>query len=138
MANFFDKLSSVFKDINLTASDEKQLKELCYIGNLEYLKAQNTRFILPVGIIISKYVIMGKNCVIYQNVTIGDKDFFPAGNAAGYPQIGDNTIIYSGAFILGPVKIGKNCVIGANSVVVCDVPDDSIVGGNPASIVPRV
>lgn len=138
MANFFDKLSAVFKDIKLTASDEKQLKELCYIGNLEYLKAQNTRFVLPVGIIISKHVTMGRNCVIYQNVTIGDKDFLPAGNAANCPQIGDNTIIYSGAFILGPVKIGKNCVIGANSVVVCDVPDDSIVGGNPASIVPRI
>jgi len=46
-------------------------------------------------------------------------------------------VIYPGAFIVGPVKIGNNCIIGANTVVVSNVPDNSMVGGNPAKIMPR-
>lgn len=146
MVNFLDKIQtaiSVFKSdvpdgLEMTGAEERMLKETCYIGDIDTVKAQGTRFILPVGLVISKYARLGKNCVLYQNVTIGGKDF-PGrqGNPVNYPQIGDNVVIYPGAFIVGPVKIGNNCIIGANTVVVSNVPDNSMVGGNPAKIMPR-
>ena len=147
MANFLNKIQtaiSAFKSdipdgMELTGTEERMLKEFCYIGDLDALKAQGTRFILPIGLIVSKYVRMGKNCILYQNVTIGGKDF-PShpGNPEHYPQIGDNTVIYPGAFIVGPIKIGNNCIIGANTVVVSDVPDNMMISsGNSLKIMPR-
>ena len=146
MANFLDKIQTainVFKSdvpasAELTKAEERMLKEMSYIGDIEALKAQGTRFILPVGLVISKYVKIGKNCIIYQNVTIGGKDFpNHAGNPDHYPQIGDNVVIYPGAFIVGAVKIGNNCIIGANTTVVTDVPENSMVSSSPAKILQR-
>ena len=51
------------------------------------------------------------------------------------PIIGDNVEICAGARILGPVRIGNNVIIGANAVVVKDVPDNCIVAGVPAHII---
>lgn len=70
--------------------------------------------------------IIGCNCVIYQQVTIGsntilDSPYF------GAPVIGDNVLIGAGAKIIGKVKVGNNVRIGANAVVVRDVPDNSVV-----------
>lgn len=71
---------------------------------------------------------VGKNFSVYQNVTIGyGKD--------GKPTIGDNVSVYSGAVVAGGIKIGNNVRIAANSVVRHDVPDNSLVYGNPAVIV---
>ena len=147
MANFLGKIQTainVFKNdeptagAELTAAEEKMLKEYCYIGDLDAVKAQKMRFILPVGVVISKYARFGMNCILYQNVTIGGKDFpgHPA-NPANYPQIGNNVVIYPGAFIAGPITIGNNCIIGANTVVFGNVPDNCMVSGNPAKITPR-
>lgn len=146
MANILDKIHSAINVLKsdepdraeMTDAEKRMMREMCYIGDPETLKAQGTRFILPVGLVISKYARLGKNCVLYQNVTIGGKDYpNRAGNPDNYPQIGDNAIVYPGAFIIGPVKIGNNCIIGANTVVVSDVPDNSMVAGNPAKIMPR-
>lgn len=147
MANILGKIQTainVFKNeepvgAELTAAEERMLKEYCYIGDLEALKAQNIRFILPVGLVISKYARLGMNCVLYQNVTIGGKDFpNHQANPANYPQIGNNVVIYPGAFIVGPIKIGNNCIIGANTVVVSDVPDNMMISsGNSVKIMPR-
>ena len=52
-------------------------------------------------------------------------------------MIGDNVDIGAGAKLLGPIRIGNNVVIGANAVVITDVPDDSIAVGVPAIIKPR-
>ena len=48
-----------------------QLEDACCIPNLDVIKKQNTYFPHPVGIVISKFATVGKNCTIYQNVTIG-------------------------------------------------------------------
>lgn len=70
---------------------------------------------------------VGKNFRFYQNVTVGfSKD--------GIPTIGDNVTIYSGAVVVGKVKNGNNVRIAANTVVRHDVPDSSLVYGNPAVI----
>ena len=68
---------------------------------------------------------IGKNCYIFQNVTIGYL------NETDKPTIGDNVTIYAGAKILGNVKVGDNCIVGANAVVVKDVPDNCNVVGVP-------
>lgn len=75
------------------------------------------------GIIISPDAVIGKNCRIYHQVTIGNDDR----DKLNVPTIGDNVNIYPGAKILGKIKIGNNVRIGANAVVTRDVPDGAFV-----------
>ena len=75
------------------------------------------------GIIVSPDAHIGKNCTIFHQVTIGN-DYRKLENV---PTIGDNVTIFPGAKIVGKVHIGNNCKIGANAVVVKDVPDNSLV-----------
>lgn len=87
----------------------------------------------PTSIIIGEGAKIGKNVTIFQSVTIGRGDTY----VDEYPQIGDNTIIYSGAVILGGIKVGANCIIGANAVVIKDVPANSVAVGVPAKCIER-
>jgi serine O-acetyltransferase len=64
--------------------------------------------------------VIGHNCIIYQNVTIGSRE-------NGAPSIGNNCIIGAGAILIGKIKIGDNCKIGAGCVVSIDIPDNSTV-----------
>jgi serine O-acetyltransferase len=82
------------------------------------------------GVIIAPGVVIGNNCTIYHQVTLGVRNGYQ-----GAPQIGDNVFIGAGAKILGPVKIGNNAKIGANAVVLNDVPDGATAVGVPARIV---
>ena len=70
---------------------------------------------------------IGKNFVFFQNVTVGY-------NRGGIPTIGDNVQIFAGAVVAGPIHIGNDVKIGANAVVLQDIPDGSIVYGNPCII----
>lgn len=72
---------------------------------------------------------IGKNCKIYQQVTIGYNHKLQA------PIIGDNVEICCGAKVIGGIRIGNNVLIGANAVVVKDVPDNAIVAGIPAKVI---
>lgn len=83
------------------------------------------------GIFIHSNAKIGKNCNISQDVTIGVKAPFETVSA---PVIGDNVYIGAGAKVLGGIRVGNYAVIGANAVVVKDVPDRAIVGGIPAKI----
>jgi serine O-acetyltransferase len=84
------------------------------------------------GVVIHERSVIGDNVYIGTCVTIGGTT-----KKHEVPQIGDNTIISSGAKILGPIKIGKNCVIGANAVVLDDIPDSSVAVGIPAKIIKK-
>lgn len=75
------------------------------------------------GIIISPDAVIGSNCKIFHQVTIGN-DYRHLKNV---PTIGDNVTIYPGAKIIGKITIGNNVEIGANAVVVENVPDNSVV-----------
>ncbi len=88
----------------------------------------------PYGIFISGDAYIGKNCSIYQQVTIGS-NILIGSKTLGSPTIGDNCLIGAGAKIIGNITIGHNCRIGANCVVNSDVPDNSImVMGTPVII----
>ncbi len=82
----------------------------------------------PHNIQIGLGVVIGKNCTIYQNVTIGQKN-------NRYPIIGDNVTIYPHACIFGDIKIGDNVVVGAGAIVNKTVPAGAVVAGNPAQII---
>ena len=83
------------------------------------------------GTVVGARVIIGSNCLIHQGVTFGDKD-------GHRPLIGDNVTVYAGAKIIGNVSVGDNAIIGANSVVLKDVPSNSTAAGVPARILSRV
>ena len=78
------------------------------------------------GIFISGGAKIGKNCVIFQQVTIGSNTLIGS-KSYGSPTIGKNCYIGAGAKIIGKVHIGDNCRIGANAVVTKDVPDNTVV-----------
>ena len=82
----------------------------------------------PYNIIIGEGAVIGNNCSIYHEVTIGQ-------NKGKYPHLKDNVIVYPGAKIVGGITVGDNAIVGANSVVNRDVPDNSIVMGVPAKVV---
>jgi serine O-acetyltransferase len=86
------------------------------------------------GIVISGYAKFGDNCRIRNGVVVGLKS---VENPCA-PVIGNDVDIGAGAKILGPIKIGSHVIIGANAVVITDVPDNSIAVGVPATIKPRV
>ena len=88
------------------------------------------------GLVIGETCSIGKNVTLYQHTTLGG--ISPAVNSKSqinikrHPTIGDNVIIGSGAQILGPVSIGKNARIGANAVVLSNVPENMTYVGIPA------
>lgn len=89
-----------------------------------------------VGIVIGGGVKAGANLEVFQNVTIGGRDRTRGG--VDMPEIGDNVTIFAGAAVLGPISIGHNSAIGANSVVIADIPPDSVVAGVPAAVIGTV
>ena len=87
------------------------------------------RFILihSIGVVINSSVVGGSGIMIEHQVTIGAEK-------RKSPVLGNNIFIGAGAKIIGRVKIGDNVKIGANSVVLDDVPDNATVVGIPAKI----
>lgn len=83
-----------------------------------------------IAVVIHKRTVIGKNCVIGSNVTIGGRS-----RSIDVPVIGDGVYIATGAKILGAISIGDNSVIGANAVVINDVPANCVVAGIPAKII---
>lgn len=77
------------------------------------------------GVFISNTAKLGKDVVIFQQVTIGSNTL-PDSKGAGSPVIGDNVYIGAGAKIIGHVTVGDNCRIGANAVVYEDMPPHSV------------
>ena len=86
-----------------------------------------------IGCVVHPKAVIGKDCKIFQSVTIGSK--WSKANCLGEaPIIGDNVMIGTGAVILGAISIGDNSIIGANAVVTHNVPANSLALGVPAII----
>jgi serine O-acetyltransferase len=80
------------------------------------------------GVVIGETAQIGENVTLYQGVTLGGTGF---ATGKRHPTVQDNVTIGSGAKLLGPITIGHGAKIGANSVVIHDVPPNSTVVGNP-------
>jgi serine O-acetyltransferase len=85
------------------------------------------------GIIISGDAVFGEDCIVRNGVTVGLKNT----GHSGSPVLGNRVDIGAGAKILGSIRIGDDVAIGANAVVLTDVPANSIAVGVPARIIPR-
>jgi serine O-acetyltransferase len=84
------------------------------------------------GIVVHENVKIGRNCNISHEVTIGKTN---RGERAGCPVLGNNVYLGPGAKIIGNIKIGDNVAIGANCVVINDIPDNAVVVGVPGHVV---
>jgi serine O-acetyltransferase len=80
------------------------------------------------GVVIGETAEIGDNVTLYQGVTLGGTGF---ATGKRHPTVQDNVTIGSGAKLLGPITIGHGAKIGANSVVITDVPPNCTVVGNP-------
>ena len=82
------------------------------------------------GVFIHPAVVIGRNCTLRQGVTIGNRH-----EGGPVPVVGDDVEFGAYAQVLGGVRIGNGCRIGALSVVLCDVPDGATAVGCPARVV---
>lgn len=86
----------------------------------------------PNGIVLHPNAFVGPNCLIFQQVTLGTL------TSGGAPHVGGHVDIGAGAKLLGSITIGDHAVIGANAVVLCDVPAHHVAVGIPARCRPRI
>ncbi|MGV4414990.1 serine acetyltransferase [Chryseobacterium sp. T1] len=101
---------------------ETQIGEGLYLGHWGHL-------------VINPKAIIGKNCNIAQGVTIAQAN---RGKNQGVPIIGNEVWIGPNAVIVGKINIGNNVLIAPNAYVTTNVPDNSVVIGNPATISPNI
>lgn len=82
------------------------------------------------NITIGSSAVIGENCKIFNGVSLGDDGTF----SHICPKVGDNVMLATGVKLIGEVNVGDNCVIGANAVVVKDIPPSSLAVGVPAKV----
>ena len=106
----------------------------CEINSLAHLEG-GIALPHPKGVVIGKGVMIRKGVTIYQHVTIGTRSGH--GQEERYPIIDTGAKIFAGAVIAGGVNIGEQAVIGANAVVLQDIPASATAVGAPARVLER-
>lgn len=86
----------------------------------------------PSGVVVGEHAIVGKNCILHQGVTLGDRGECHEGSD---PVLGDFIEVGTGAKVLGVVHLGDYVRVGANSVVLKDVEAYGVVAGVPAKLI---
>jgi len=84
----------------------------------------------PNGVVIHPSVVIGPNCLIFQQVTLGMAH-------GGVPTLGGHVDVGAGAKVIGRVRLGDHSNVGANAVVTIDVPEGATAVGVPARIIHR-
>jgi serine O-acetyltransferase len=87
-----------------------------------------------VGVVIGETAVVGRDVTIYQGVTLGGTSLEAIKR---HPTVGDRVTVGAGAKLLGAIEIGHDSRIGANAVVVRDVPPNSVVVGIPGQVIAR-
>lgn len=111
----------------------KQLNHLLTGADLAWQAEVGPGLVLhhPTGVVWGPGVRLGSHCRLQQGVTIGGRG---GSRDDGSPVIGDRVILGAGSRVLGPIELGSDSVVGANAVVIKDVPTHSIAVGVPAVI----
>lgn len=119
---------------------------LCTLGKLRYMFwtittgsdinrdatiAPNVRFPHLTGIVVHRDTIIEEDCLIMQQVTLGQTE------RPGAPHVCKGAYIGAGAKVIGNIRVGQRARVGANAVVITDVPDDATAVGVPARIIQR-
>ena len=135
-ATFFHKISNFFWKLNLKLIARMISHISRFLTGIEIHPAvkigKNIFIDHGMGIVIGETTIIGDNVSIYQGVTLGGTKWE---KKKRHPTINDNVIIGAGAKVLGPISVGKNSKIGANSVVTRNVPSNTTVIGIPARVI---
>ena len=135
-AIFFYKVSNFFWKLNLKLIARMISHISRFLTGIEIHPAvkigQNIFIDHGMGIVIGETTIIGDNVSIYQGVTLGGTKWE---KKKRHPTINDNVVIGAGAKVLGPISVGKNSRIGANSVVTKNVPSNTTVIGIPARVI---
>ena len=135
-ALFFHRISNFFWELNLKLIARIISNFSRFFTGIEIhpaVKIGKNLFIdHGMGIVIGETTVIGNNVSIYQGVTLGGTKWE---KKKRHPTINDNVIIGAGAKVLGPISVGKNSKIGANSVVTRNVPSNSTVIGIPARVI---
>ncbi len=87
------------------------------------------------GVVIGETAVIGDECRLYHNVTLGGKGGHVEGRR--HPLLGNHVTVGAGAQVIGPVTLGDNATVGANSLVTKDVPEGMAAIGNPARLMGR-
>ncbi len=85
----------------------------------------------PTGIVLGDATVIGENCSIYQNVTVGGARIGDA-KKGNQPTVGNNVTLFSGSMVLGAVNVADNTVLAANSVLLKNADISGIYVGSPA------
>lgn len=125
------------KRIRFLLLNRGRLTYSCDIPEISRYLKNGLKLPHPVGVVISKRAEIGRNCSVYQNVTLGARDRGRMSEDE-YPTLRDNVTIYAGTVIVGDITVGENSVIGANSVVLSDVPANEIWAGVPAKCIRQI
>jgi serine O-acetyltransferase len=85
-------------------------------------------------VVIGETAEVGDDVMVYHGVTLGGRSLE---KGKRHPTLQDHVVVGAGAKILGPITVGRHSAIGANAVVVADVPENSLVVGIPGKAQPR-
>lgn len=91
----------------------------------------------PFGLVVGTDVQAGRNLTLSMDVVLGGNIGKQRPDGSVKPILGDNVNIGAGSKVVGPINIGNNCIVGANSVVTKSMPANSIIAGVPAQVIKR-
>jgi serine O-acetyltransferase len=92
------------------------------------------RLVHPHSVVLAPQTRIGAGCTIFNSVTFGVNHM----DRSGFPRLGNDVVVYPGARIIGNVEIGDTVIVGPNSVVVHDIPSNSVAVGIPAVVKRRL
>lgn len=109
-----------------------RISQLLFSVDIHYTARVGPGLVLRhcMNVVVGKHAQIGRNAMIFQGVTIGVR----FGPGDGMPTVGDNVVLGAGSCLLGPIHVGDEAVIGANTVVTRDVPTRCLCTGSPARI----